>query len=162
MNKKTVFAIVAVVAALVIVGLEWRSFHNTDEADRESLKKQISANGMPDPQQMQARMLDDMAKEVGLSAAQKDQIQSIQSGMFTRMDTIFKDKTVSQQQKMDKMKQMGETNDAQIKAILSPDQQTKYEAIAESRRSTMLVLVCIAHAHFSSPGTSTHPGEHLA
>ena len=137
MSKKAVFAIVAVIVAFTIVGLEWRSFHNTDEADKESLKKQTAANGMPDPQQMQARMLEEIGKEVGLSAAQKDQIQPIQAGMFTQMDTIFKDNTLSQQEKMDKMQRMGETNDAQIKAVMTAEQQTKYDAMQKRMRDRM-------------------------
>lgn len=147
MNKKNAIGIAAVTAIVIVGGLEWNAFRSVSKTDQENLNKQLAANGMGSasggmqgPQAMQARMLDGMAKEVGLDDKQKEQIGAIQAGMFPRMEQIFKDKSLSREQKMQQMQTAREENESQIRGLLSAEQQTRYDAMQKRMRDRMAAM----------------------
>jgi len=78
--------------------------------------------GMPDPNEMRTRMLDDMAHNLGLTDAQKQQLKTaMEEGLDPR--SIFSDNSLSREQKFQRMGKMREEREARIRAILTPEQQ---------------------------------------
>ena len=126
-TKKNLAALAGVaVVALALTGLLLKSRAAQAAADKEDLKLQRVALGQPDPDQMRARMLDDLARDLALTEAQKTQMKSaMENG--PDFGKIFGDKSLTQQQKFEKMRKEGEAQQAKIRSILTAEQQTKYD-----------------------------------
>ena len=145
LKRQHVIAVGFAFAAILVIGYEWQISRNDRAADQDSLKMQLKSGGigvagpggMPNPQQMQVRMLDDMSKELALNDDQRSKVGSIQKSMFSKMDEIFRNDRLSQQQKMASMQQMQQGNQEAIKLTLTPDQQTKYDAMQKRMRDRM-------------------------
>ncbi|MCW3100654.1 MAG: hypothetical protein JWL77_6272 [Chthonomonadaceae bacterium] len=82
-----------------------------------------------------AQMVDDMAKELTLSATQKTQILAIQEDLAAKRKAFPKDMARDERRKQ--MTVNRTAADAKINALLSPDQQKKYAAMQEKRRAQM-------------------------
>jgi hypothetical protein len=82
-----------------------------------------------------AQMVDDMAKELTLSATQKTQILAIQEDLAAKRKAFPKDMARDERRKQ--MTANRTAADAKINALLSPDQQKKYAAMQEKRRAQM-------------------------
>jgi len=135
MDRKKVGAALATAAAALTIGaVAVVDRSSAAAADRENLKKQRAALGAPDPEEMRARMLDQMAKTLGLTENQKRQFKEADQDMGPNMGKIFQDKSLSQQQKMQKMQELGAKHDAALSAMMTPDQQAKYQQMQDAMR----------------------------
>lgn len=139
MDRKAIIASVATVIAVLVVAGAWK-MSNSTASDKENLQRQRAAAGMPDPAQMQARMLDDLAQQLGLSADQKEKIKAVQDDMMPKMRPDFRDRSQSREQMFATMRKNREEMDARIKAVLTPEQQTKYVALEKERRERMMTI----------------------
>lgn len=63
-----------------------------------------------------------LKKELGLSAEQETKVKAA-------LETEMEQKSVQMKEAQEKMKALHETTDAQLKAILTPEQQTKLDAL---------------------------------
>jgi Spy/CpxP family protein refolding chaperone len=141
-DRKTGFVLLGLAIVGVVFVIEWRTFNPSNQ---EALQKQMAANGMrmppggmPDPARMQAMMLDNMTKELNLSAPQKEQMKTAMQGMGPQgMRAIFEDKSLSREQKMAKLQSQQAERETRIKAILTPEQQGKYEKMQSEMRQRM-------------------------
>ena len=134
MDRRKVGAALALAAAALTIGAVAMMSRPSEAADKENLKKQRAAMGAPDPDEMRARMLDQMAKTLGLTDSQKQQFKDADQDMGPNMGKVFQDKSLSQQQKMQKMQELGAKHDAALRAILTPDQQAKYQQMQDEMR----------------------------
>jgi len=125
MDRKKVGAALATAAAALTIGA-------VAVVDRSSAA--AAALGAPDPEEMRARMLDQMAKTLGLTENQKRQFKEADQDMGPNMGKIFQDKSLSQQQKMQKMQELGAKHDAALSAMMTPDQQAKYQQMQDAMR----------------------------
>jgi Spy/CpxP family protein refolding chaperone len=87
------------------------------------------------PQQMAARRLDQMTQELQLTPEQKTKIQAIQESSMPAIKAIFDDTTLTREQRREKMRPLRDETDAKIKQVLTPEQQTKYDAMQAQRRA---------------------------
>ena len=79
MERQKLIAVIAVAIAVVVVGAEWYwSQKSARNAEAESVSFQRQASGRPGPEQMRSKMMDQLAKQLGLTDAQKKQMASIQ------------------------------------------------------------------------------------
>jgi Spy/CpxP family protein refolding chaperone len=80
-------------------------------------------------------MLARLTKQLDLTDDQQTKLKPILEAGHTQMQTIHQDSTLSQQDKMAKMKDARESLNSQINAVLTPDQQTKFAAMQEKMRN---------------------------
>lgn len=87
------------------------------------------------PQQMAARRLEQMTQQLQLTAEQRAKIQAIQEANAPRTRAIFEDATLSRQQRREKLRPLRAETDAQIRQLLTPEQQTKFDEMQAQRRA---------------------------
>jgi hypothetical protein len=71
---------------------------------------------------------------LNLTPEQKDKVASIRSAAKQQMSDVEKDKTLTDDQRTKKMKQITKETRAQVFAVLSPDQQKTWSAEQRERR----------------------------
>jgi len=106
--------------------------------DRKNLQAQ--RHGFGPPRDFQKRMMDQMAKELNLSADQRSKMEALQSALGDRMRSqrdINRTNNLSWDQRREQMRKSHEEMEAQIKAILTPEQQTQYAALQQRMRPPM-------------------------
>ena len=77
------------------------------------------------------------ADELGLSADQKAKMKEIGQSLKGKMKAIKTDESLSKDQKRMQMGEVAKLHQADVKAILTPEQATKWEAMAKDRRAKM-------------------------
>lgn len=82
-------------------------------------------------------MMNRMAKELGLSAAQKTKLEAAMKKNGDKRRAIRENKSLSQDQKKTQMKALRTSSEAQMKAILTPAQRTKLAAMQAKMRDHM-------------------------
>ncbi len=81
------------------------------------------------PAEMEQRQLDRMTKQLSLTTDQVTQIKAIQADGRTKMTALREDTSTPQADKRGKMMAMRTEQEAKIKAVLTDDQKTKYDAM---------------------------------
>jgi protein CpxP len=148
MQKKQIAAMVLVPAAILAIAATWRMSQGPSaRQDKANLQKQMTAQGrmggpggMPgnfDPKRMQAQMLDRMGKELALTDAQKQKVASLQDAQMPKMQQIMQDNSLTMDQQRSKMDQARKDQEMQIKAVLTSEQQTKYDEMQKRMRERM-------------------------
>lgn len=92
--------------------------------------------GRPSPEQMAARQSGRMTKELGLNADQATEVQQIMTTRDQEMQAMrgqMQGGTATREQMRDQMMAGRTKYDAQFKAVLTPDQYTKYTAMQAER-----------------------------
>jgi Spy/CpxP family protein refolding chaperone len=145
-KKKAAVGAVAILSVLTLVGMTLKS-RSTAAADRESLKLQRAALGMPDPEKMRANMLDGMARELGLTEAQKGQMKAAMEER-TNIRAIFEDKSLTREQRRERAGKARQESEARIEAGLTPEQKVKYQQMQAQRREQFR-----GRRGFGSPGS---------
>ncbi len=69
-----------------------------------------------------------LGKVTGLTADEQQQIQAIQSDMREQGKAIREDDSLSDEDKRDKMMQLGKDALDKVRAVLTPAQQTQFDA----------------------------------
>lgn len=146
MNKTKLTAGAAVAVAVLAVFGMWRMNQAQIDSDKENLKQQRIAAGMPmgmppgmpggmpmDPKLMQARMLDRLTRDLTLTDAQKEQVRTIQASTMPQIHALFEDRTLPEEQKREKIRSLHEEQDKKIKAILTSEQQSRFEEMRSRR-----------------------------
>lgn len=93
------------------------------------------AMGGFNPQQMAARRLEQMTQQLQLSAEQVTKIKAIQESAAPRLKALFDDATLTRPQRREKMRPLRAESEAQIRQILTSEQQVKYDAMQAQRRA---------------------------
>ena len=79
--------------------------------------------------------MDRMAKELGLTDAQKAKMRAIMQAQRPRMKALRENQSLTGDQKMSKMREMRAARMKQMAAILTPVQRKKMQAMMKDRRS---------------------------
>jgi Spy/CpxP family protein refolding chaperone len=74
-----------------------------------------------------------LTQQLNLTSDQQSQIKPILENESQQMDALRSDSSLSQQDRMSKMKEIRQSTSSQIKPILTPDQQTKWQQMTERR-----------------------------
>lgn len=75
--------------------------------------------------------LEMLTKQLNLTSDQQQQIKPILENESQQMQSLHSDTSLSQQDRMSKMQEIRENTNSQIKPILTPDQQTKWQQMME-------------------------------
>jgi len=83
------------------------------------------------------RRLEMMQKQLSLTADQTAQIKGIFDEGKGKMEELHANTALSEDDKRSKMMEMHKQENEKIKAVLTPDQKTKYEAMEAKQRERM-------------------------
>lgn len=146
MNRQKLTAICMVPIAAIALFLAWRSYKTTVAPDASSAGPRPAGmagaggggggGGQRGP--TPAQMLDEMTKELALTPTQKTGIQTIQEDLAAQRKAL--PQTMAREERRAKMTANRAAADVKIKALLSPDQQTKYDAMQAKRRAQMQAM----------------------
>jgi len=89
---------------------------------------QHKAQQQPSAQQKSAK-LEEIAQYLSLTPQQKDKILPILGNEGTKVRAIKNDRSLSKMQRAQQIKALHQQNDPQMKAILSPEQYQKLQAM---------------------------------
>jgi Spy/CpxP family protein refolding chaperone len=73
-----------------------------------------------------------LATELGLNADQKTQVAAIHKEENAALKTVSDDKSLERAAKVARNKEIREAHAAKIRALLTPDQQAKFDAMAKA------------------------------
>jgi Spy/CpxP family protein refolding chaperone len=100
-----------------------------------------------DPQQM----VNHLDQELSLTADQKTKITTILENSNKHAEKLMSTSSGDKQAMHEEMRQLHENTHAQIRATLTPDQQTKFDAMMKQQQEEMSAK----HQHNKSTSTST-------
>jgi Spy/CpxP family protein refolding chaperone len=89
------------------------------------------------PQERDARQLAMMTTQLNLTDAQQAQVKQILADSSAKMMALRSDDSTPMDQKRPKMMAIMQDRTAAVRAVLTPDQQTKYDAMVEQMRQRM-------------------------
>jgi len=75
-----------------------------------------------------------MAKELGLTADQKTKMKGLLRQQRTAAEAIMDDEALSRDQRRAKLRELGQNNEAQRRAVLTPEQQKKADEMRARAR----------------------------
>ena len=83
----------------------------------------------PSPAEMQERQLNMLTQKLSLTPDQVTQVKGIQSDEATQMKALRDDTSTSREDKRTKMMDIRKSSNDKIRALLTPEQQTKFDAM---------------------------------
>lgn len=153
MNKQKLATVVMIPVVFVALFVAWKSFKASQpEAPPEhpvSSKDAMNAAGggmgggggapggqrqAPSPQQI----VDNMSKELTLTADQKTKIVAIEEDLAAKRKAL--PATMSRDEKRKQNQENRKAAEAKIKAVLTPEQSKKYDEMQEKRRAQMQAM----------------------
>ncbi|MCF7688641.1 MAG: Spy/CpxP family protein refolding chaperone [Cephaloticoccus sp.] len=87
------------------------------------------ADDKPDPRPSPGDRMKHMVEELGLTEAQKGQIKGIMESQRAKMEALREDETTPRTEKRAKMQAMRDEIQKSIRAVLTPEQQAKFDAM---------------------------------
>jgi len=89
------------------------------------------------PAERDAHQLEMLTKRLSLTADQQTAIKQIQADSTAKMEALHTDTSTPREQKHDKAMQMMTDRQTAIRAVLTADQQTKYDAMTAEMKEHM-------------------------
>jgi protein CpxP len=86
---------------------------------------------------MRGNQVDFLTKKLNLTPDQVTQVKAIDEDTGKQMKALREDTSVAQQDKRAKMMDIHKTSQGKIRALLTPDQQTKFDALQTEMRGRM-------------------------
>ena len=78
-----------------------------------------------------------MTKALNLSSDQQTQLKPILQSRYDQMQQLHQDTSSSQEDKRAKMKELDQSSNSQVEAVLNDQQKTKYEQMIQRRKQHM-------------------------
>jgi protein CpxP len=91
-------------------------------------------HGRGGPGGMGERQVDFLTKKLSLTPDQVTQVKAIDADTMSQMKALREDTTTAGQEKRAKMMDIHKSSTAKIRALLTPDQQTKFDALEAEMR----------------------------
>ena len=93
--------------------------------------------GHRDPAQMEQRQLEMMTKHLKLTPDQVTQVKAIDDAQHTQMMALRDDTSTPREDKRAKMMAMRQDRETKIRAVLTPDQQPKFDEMVAKEKERM-------------------------
>jgi protein CpxP len=90
-------------------------------------------HGMPSAEEQTQRL----TKKLNLSDDQQTKVKAVLEDQHKQMETLHNDSSTAQPDKRSKMREIHENSNTQIKAILNPDQQKKFDEMEQKQQERM-------------------------
>ncbi len=98
-----------------------------------ALGNQRKWHGMPDP----VRRTQELAKMLNLTSDQQTKVQAALESERSQVNSMRQDTSLSSEDRHTKMMDLHKGTDAQIRAVLDPSQQTKWDEMQAKRQQLM-------------------------
>jgi hypothetical protein len=92
-----------------------------------------SNNRVPDSTRVRC-IIDDLSKDLSLSAEQKQKVSAIQTAHYEKMKEVHKQDSICMAKNKEQQQQMRAEMDNDIKAVLNEGQKMKYDSIMTEKR----------------------------
>ncbi len=119
--KKTIFLLVAI--ALLACGTALYAQDSMSQAPAAAAPQDHHPMMSPD------QRLQHMTRQYNLTEDQQQKIKPLLEQEQQQMQTMRQDTSMSQQDRMAKMRELRQSTNEQIKGVLTPDQQKKWDAM---------------------------------
>jgi len=130
MLKQSLLILLAV--SLILIAAPFAAAQSADSPSNTQSPAQGNPgwhHGPPDP----AQRTQELTKKLDLTADQQTKVQDILQSEHSQMETLHQDTSLSQQDRHAKMMEMHKSTDAQIRALLDPTQQKKWDKMQAKR-----------------------------
>ncbi len=117
--------LVALVAGSLLVGTTLQA--------QDAPKDKPAAGAKGGPGQRGRPNIEQVAKQLDLTDAQKPKVQAVLDEQYAKTTELRKDTALSQEDRRAKMKEIRDASNTKLKAILTPEQLTKWEAAQRNR-----------------------------
>lgn len=107
------------------------------ETNAGGLSQQQQRPGGGNPGERARQRLEQMQASLGLSEEQAGKIKAVFESQRPAMQALRDDQSLSRDQRREKMMELRKTADAEISAILTPEQKTKWEEMRQQFRDRM-------------------------
>jgi len=145
MDKQKMYAIIMVPVVAGALFVAWHSYSATLAPAPKTVDTRGTPGGPPAgmggggaARPTPAQMMDTMAKELTLTPDQKTKIAAIQDDVAAKRKAM--PQGMDRDERRKKMTEYRTAADTQIKALLNPDQQKKYDEMQEKRRAQMQAM----------------------
>lgn len=132
MRKNSKLAVLVFALALAVAGAGAQSPDSNSAPAPQAQDAQGGAPGMHGDHP--GRRMDWLAKQLNLTDDQKTKLQPIFENEASQMRAVRDDTSLNPDQRRAKMKQIRESTRPQIDAVLTPEQQQKFQQLQEQRR----------------------------
>lgn len=128
-TKRTIMVILVILTIVTIVVLSRQAFGRNDPNAKspDAVKEQAKRH-----EKMRSGIkgrVEELAKELGLTEQQKKAVTPIFENEMKHLLTVMSDKSLSKDQKMEKIDAILQGTEKQLSRILTPEQQQKYAEI---------------------------------
>jgi periplasmic protein CpxP/Spy len=116
------------VFALILASLVWAGAavaQDNGSSDQQAPPEHGQGHRMMDPAKRAAML----GKKLNLSSDQQAKVEDILKSEQSQMESLHSDSSVSQQDRRSKMMEIRKSSNDQIRALLNPDQQKKFDAM---------------------------------
>jgi periplasmic protein CpxP/Spy len=142
--------------ALMLAGLTYALTPSTVAQDNSGNDQQAPQAGAPmehgrghwDPQQR----TDMLTKRLNLTSDQQAKVLDILKSQQSQMESLRSDTSLSREERHSKMMEIHKTSDEQIRTLLDPDQQKKWDAMQSRHEHRMQ-----EHQNGQAPPDQTQP-----
>lgn len=117
-------------------------------------QEQESGGGRHHREMDPAKRTQHLTKKLDLTADQQSKVQSILQDEKTRMQNNMQDTSTSKQDRRAKFMEVHKNADDQIRAVLTPEQQKKWDDMQSQRQEHMM-----KHHGGADQGTSSQPPQ---
>lgn len=125
----------ALILMITVFGL-WVGVGVAQEATPEQTPQGQHERGGHRGMDPQARV-QHLTKKLNLSSDQQSKVLTILQDQQKQMESLRSDTSVAQQDRRSKMMDLHKSTDEQIRAVLNPDQQTKFDKMAQKEEARM-------------------------
>jgi protein CpxP len=115
---------------LLTLGVSGAAMAQDNAAPQQEQSQQGRGPGRMNPD----RQLEHMTKELGLSADQQNQIRPLLVDRQQKMQALFQDQSIAQQDRRTRMQSIRQESQGKIEAVLNDQQKQKFEAMQERNR----------------------------
>ena len=127
---------------LMVVGLMYAVAPSAIAQDAGSKDQQSAPEGAPEhgrggPRFDPARRAEMLSKQLNLSSEQQTKVQDILKSEQSQMEKIHADSSLSQEDRRSKMMDIHKSYNDQIRALLDPGQQKKWDEMQTRREQRM-------------------------
>jgi len=133
------------------VGVSTAQETNSGAADNQAMQAQPEHGGHHGSPEMRVKH---MTKELNLNADQQSKVLAILQDQQKQMEAAHNDTSMSQQDRHSKMMDLHKSANEQIRAVLNPDQQKKFDAMSQHEAQHMG-----HHGDWNKSGQQTPPPQ---
>jgi Spy/CpxP family protein refolding chaperone len=130
------YLLVLMAAGLISIAVPFAAAQDSPSNDQQAPPPQENGmrhHGPPDP----ARRTAELTRRLKLTSDQQTKVQAALQSERSQMESVHQDTSLSQQDRHAKMMEIHQSTNTQIRTLLDPDQQKKWDEMQAEREQRM-------------------------